>query len=144
MRALDTKLPPTAGGWKGNQMNSSKGDRPSFAAVLASIRPKTDVELAEELTKLIAAVKETGKAGSLTVRFDVKLVDGGGTAVIVNDKIAKKFPEKNREGSIAYIGEGDRLQRTDPSAMPLFDEDIRDAPQHADPATGEIKEAPNA
>lgn len=115
----------------------------SFAAVLATIRPKTDVELADELTKLIEAVRATGKAGSLTVRFDVKPADGGQTAVIVNDRITKKLPEKNREGSIAYIGEGSKLQRTDPSAMQLFgDEDIRNA--GADPATGEIKEVPNA
>lgn len=120
---------------------AEKKERDSFAAVLASIRPRTDVELAEGLTTLIEAVKTTGKAGSLTVKFDVKLVDAGATAVIINDKIAIKMPEKNREGSIAYIGQDNKLQRTDPSAMPLFDDDIRDV---VDPATGEIKEAPNA
>lgn len=125
-------------------MAEKKPERESFAAVLASIRPRTDAELAEELTKLIEAVKATGKAGALTVRFDVKLVDGGGTAVLINDKITKNLPEKNREGSIAYIGYDNKLQRTDPTAMPLFDEDIRDAPDYADPRTGEIKEAPNA
>jgi hypothetical protein len=128
------------------EMNGPGETRDSFAAVLATIRPKTDIELADGLTKLIEAVKTTGKPGSLSVRFDVKLVDGGGTAVIVNDKIAMKLPEKNREGSIAYIGEGNKLQRTDPTAMPLFaEEDIRSAPEYTvNPATGEIKEAPSA
>lgn len=116
-----------------------KKARESFAAVLASIRPRTDTELADGLTQLIEAVKATGKAGSLAVKFDVKLVDGGGTAVLINDKITVKLPEKNREGSIAYIGDGNRLQRTDPSAMPLFEDDIRTAPDY-DPRTGEIKE----
>lgn len=111
----------------------------SFAAVLASIRPRTDTELAEGLSGLIEAVKATGKAGSLTVKFDVKLVDAGATAVIINDKISLKLPEKNREGSIAYIGDDNRLQRTDPSAMPLFDDDIREA--DVDLSTGEVKEA---
>jgi len=115
-------------------------DRPSFAAVLATIRPTTDVELAEGLTDVIEAVKATGKAGSIVVRFDVKPLDGGGTAVIVNDKITLKLPEKNREGSIAYIGDGNKLQRTDPTAMPLFDDDIREPAAYADPNTGEIKE----
>lgn len=126
-------------------MNKNASDgKPSFAAVLATIRPKTDVELAEGLTALIEAVRATGKNGSIVVRFDVKLVDGGGRAVIVNDKISLKLPEKNREGSIAYIGEGNRLQRTDPSAMPLFeDEDIKSAPT-VNLATGEIKEVPEA
>ncbi|TQL46696.1 hypothetical protein FB562_2220 [Homoserinimonas aerilata] len=113
----------------------------SFAAVLATIRPKTDIELAEKLSKLIEDVKVTGKKGTLTVKFEVKPVDGGGQAVIVNDAIAVRAPEKNREGSMAFIGENNRLQRTDPSAMPLFDDDIR---EHVDPGTGEIKEAPKA
>jgi hypothetical protein len=112
--------------------------------VLASIRPRTDVELAENLTSLIEAVKATGKPGRLTVSFEVKPLDGGGSAVLFNDKIALKLPEKNREGSIAYIGRDNKLQRTDPSAMPLFDDDIRDAGGHVDRSTGEIKDAPNA
>lgn len=121
-----------------NKPDSGPG---SFAAVLASIRPKTDTELAENLARLIEAVKVTGKKGTLTVKFEVKPVDGGGQAVIVNDAISVRAPEKNREGSMAFIGEGNRLQRTDPTAMPLFDEDIREA---YDPQTGEIKEVPNS
>lgn len=118
---------------------------PSFAAVLASIRPRTDIELAENLTALIEAVKATGKAGRLTVAFEVKPLDGGGSAVMFNDKIVLKLPEKNRDGSIAYIGRDGKLQRTDPSAMPLFeDEEIRDAGTDVDLRTGEIKDVPNA
>lgn len=120
-----------------------RGDS-SFAAVLASIRPRTDVELAENLTSLIEAVKATGKSGRLTVSFEVKPLDGGGAAVMFNDKIVLKLPEKNREGSIAYIGLDNKLQRTDPSAMPLFDDDIRDAGGPVDLATGEIKDVPKA
>lgn len=113
----------------------------SFAVMLASIRPKTDLELAEKLAKLIEEVKATGKKGTLSITFEVKPVDGGGQAVIVNDAIRVKAPERTREGSMAFIGEGNRLQRTDPSAMPLFDDDIREA--GVDLSTGEIKEAPN-
>lgn len=124
---VDTKADPSPG---------------SFAAMLASIRPKTDLELADKLAKLIEEVKATGKKGTLSVSFEVKPVDGGGQAVIVNDAIRVKAPERNREGSMAFIGEGNRLQRTDPSAMPLFDDDIREA--NVDLSTGEIREAPNA
>lgn len=123
-------------------MATEKPRAGSFAAVLASIRPKTDVELAEELTKLIQAVKDTGKSGSLTVKFMVKLVDPSGTAVVVNDTITAKSPERDREGSIAYIDASNNLTRRDPSSMPLFDdEDIRNAPG-VDLATGEIREVP--
>lgn len=103
-----------------------KTEPPSFAAVLASIRPRTDVELAENLTQLIEAVKATGKPGRLTVAFEVKPLDGSATAVMFNDKIALKLPEKNREGSIAYVADGNKLQRTDPTQMPLFNDDIRE------------------
>ncbi|MFJ3393921.1 hypothetical protein [Leifsonia aquatica] len=115
-----------------------QGRPESFAAMLATIRPKTDVELAEKLGDLIEQVKVTGKKGSLSVKFEVEPVNGGGLSVLVHDSITVRAPEKKREGSLAYIGEGNRLQRTDPTAMPLFEEDVRDA--GADPRTGEIKD----
>jgi hypothetical protein len=114
----------------------------SFAAILASIRPKTDVELAENLRDLIAAVKDTGKAGSLVVRFDVKLVNPGGSEVIFSDKITAKLPERNREGSIAYTDQLNNLSRRDPSSMPLFEDDAKDMPVY-NPATGEVKDLDN-
>lgn len=120
-------------------MNTKPEAGGSFAAILASIRPKTDVELAENLRALIEAVKDTGKAGSLVVRFDVKLVNPGGSEVIFSDKITAKLPERNREGSIAYTDDLNNLSRRDPSSMPLFEDDIRDAPAF-DAATGEIKD----
>lgn len=115
----------------------------SFAAILASIRPKTDVELAENLRALIEAVKDTGKAGSLVVRFDVKLVNPGGSEVIFSDKIVAKLPERNREGSIAYTDDLNNLSRRDPSSMPLFEDDVKDAPAY-NPMTGEIKDVSNS
>lgn len=115
----------------------------SFAAILASIRPRTDIELGENLAQLIEAVKATGKSGRIVLAVEVKPLDGGGSAVMFHDKITLKLPEKNREGSIAYVDVDNRLRRTDPSAMPLFDDDIRDAGAHVDLQTGEIKDVPN-
>ena len=131
---------------KDTQVDEKKNEKPpSFAAVLAQIRPRTDVELAEGLTSVIEAVKATGKAGRISVTFEVKPADGMHEAVVVNDKIALKLPEKTREGSMAFVTREGGLSRTDPGAMPLFeDEDIRDAGANYDPRTGEIKEAPGA
>ena len=124
---------------------NKKDDRPSFAAMLAQVRPGTDIEAAETLRKVIAAVKDTGKTGSIVLRLDIKPADGGLDAVIVTDRITQKVPEKTRIGALAFVtGDGD-LSRTDPTTAPLFtDDDIRDASTNADPRTGEIKEAPNA
>ncbi|WP_295014833.1 hypothetical protein [uncultured Microbacterium sp.] len=126
-------------------MVDEKERPPMLSAMLAQVRPGTDVEAAETLRKVIAAVQDTGKVGSLVVRLDVKPADGGIEAVVVTDKLTAKIPEKTRIGSLAFITKDGDLSRTDPSAMPLFtDEDIRDAGAHVDPRTGEIKEAPGA
>lgn len=128
-------------------MEEKKRDEkpPSFAAMLAQVRPGTDIEAAETLRRIVAAVEDTGKVGSLVIRLDVKPADGGLKAVIVTDKISQKIPEKTRIGAMAFITKDGDLSRTDPSAMPLFtDEDIRDAGAHVNYSTGEIKEAPGA
>ena len=128
-----------------NQVDTNKNEKPpSFAAVLAQIRPRTDVELAEGLTQVIDAVKATGKAGRISVVFEVKPADGMHEAVVVNDKIALKLPEKTREGSMAFVTREGGLSRSDPSAMPLWEEEVRDAGMDYDPETGEVKEAPGA
>lgn len=116
-----------------------------FAAFLASTRPKTNAELAEELKRLVGAVRDTGKAGSLTLTISIKPVDGSTEVVAVHDVIKVNKPEHTRLGSLAYPDNENNLKRTDPNSMPLFedDEDIKDAPV-ADPQTGEIKEAPPA
>lgn len=124
---------------------NTKERPPSFAAMLAQVRPRTDVEAAETLRTVIEAVKATGKVGSITIRLDVKPADGLTDAVVVYDRISQKVPEKTREGSMAFITKDGDLSRSDPSQMPLFeDDDVRDASANADPRTGEIKETPNA
>ena len=126
-------------------MVDEKERPPMLSAMLAQVRPGTDVEAAEKLRKVIAAVQETGKVGSLVIRLDVKPADGGIEAVVVTDKLTEKIPEKTRIGSLAFITKDGDLSRTDPSAMPLFtDEDIRDGGVYVDPRTAEIKEAPGA
>lgn len=124
--------------------DKEKEKPPSFAAMLAQVRPRTDVEAAETLRKIIEAVKATGKVGSLTLRLDVKPADGLMDAVVVYDRITQKVPEKTREGSMAFITRDGDLSRTDPGAMPLWEEEVRDAGVNFDRQTGEIKEAPEA
>ena len=127
--------------------NQKKDEKPpSFAAMLAQVRPRTDVEAAETLRKVIEAVKATGKVGSIVLRLDVKPAGTDENAVDVFDRITTKIPEKTRMGARAFITPDGDLSRTDPQSMPLFedDEDIRDAGAHVDYNTGEIKEAPGA
>jgi hypothetical protein len=114
-----------------------------FATFLASTRPKTNRELSEELNNLVGAVKDTGKPGTVTLTITIKPVDGSTNVLAVHDVIKVKKPEHNRLGSLAYPDIKNNLSRTDPTTMPLFeDDDIRDA--GADPSTGEIKDVRNA
>ncbi|WDH77884.1 hypothetical protein PTQ19_10160 [Microbacterium esteraromaticum] len=126
-------------------VEEKKKEPGSFAAMLASIRPSTDVELAENLSKLIEEVKATGKKGTLSVVFEVKPVNGGDRLVIINDALKLRLPERTREGTTAFVTDSNGLSRSDPTSSPLFtDEDIRDAGANVNPRTGEIKEAPEA
>lgn len=130
---------------RGDQVDDKKNEKPpSIAAMLAQVRPGTDIEAAEMLRKVVAAVVETGKAGSLVIRLDVKPAGTGDGSVDVFDKLTPKIPEKTRMGARAFITPEGDLSRYDPNAMPLWDEDIRDAGAHVDLKTGEIKEAPEA
>jgi hypothetical protein len=122
----------------------TKKESGDFAAFLASIRPNTNTELADELTTLVQAVKDTGKAGTLTLTLTIKPVDGSTNVVGVHDVIKVKKPERTRMGSLAYPDKNNNLSRTDPASMPLFetDDDIKSA--DVDLQTGEIKEPPRA
>lgn len=113
-----------------------------FATLLAALRPKTATELGEEMQRLVGKVRDTGKKGSLTLIVTVEPVNGDTSVLAVNDEIRVKAPEHTRKGSIAYPDAHNNLGRSDPSAMPLFDEDLRTA--NVDPRTGEIKEPPTA
>ena len=117
---------------------------PSIAAMLAQVRPGTDIEAAEMLRKVVAAVIDTGKAGSLVIRLDVKPAGVGDGSVDVFDKLTPKIPEKTRMGARAFITKDGDLSRYDPNAMPLWEEEVRDAGVDFDAGTGEIKEAPGA
>ena len=79
---------------------------PSFAAMLAAVRPGTDIEAAETLRKVVAAVKDTGKVGSLVIRLDVKPADGGADAVIVTDASVDVYNPKvvrSTAGSLFHV-----------------------------------------
>ncbi len=115
-----------------------------FSTFLASNLRKVDVELAEKLAELVAAVEETGKGGSLSVKFELKPLDKNGSAVTISATPTLAKPRPARDVSIAYIGRGHSLTRNDPTAVSLFDDaEVRTAPAHH-AETGEIKEIPKA
>lgn len=117
---------------------TKRPERGSFAATLASIRPGSDVDLADELRAVIAAVADTNKAGSVTFKIEVKpSPDSGGSMVIINDKITSTIPAHPRKGTLAFITEDGDLSQRDPASTPLFEDARELAPK---PTPSEIKE----
>ncbi|MFD8970499.1 hypothetical protein ACFV0C_36855 [Streptomyces sp. NPDC059568] len=72
-------------------------------------------ELSERLHDLIEAVRETGKAGSLALKIDVKPIPGtDGRTLTVTDTVAAKLPKTERPKSIFFVTDDGNLSRTDP------------------------------
>lgn len=101
-----------------------------LAEFLLTVRPGTNVEAAEKLADVVRAVRDTGKAGALTLKIAIVPVKDAEAGVVqVFDKITASIPERDRKGSLAYPDKHDRLTRTPPEAVVLFtDDSIRSLP----------------
>ncbi|MFJ4009415.1 hypothetical protein [Streptomyces sp. NPDC090026] len=75
----------------------------------------THAELTEKLHALIAAVQETGKGGSISLKVDIKPIAGtDGRTLTVTDAVVTKLPRVERPKSIFFITDDGDLSRTDP------------------------------
>lgn len=77
---------------------------------------KANVRLSKKVTQLIAAVNDTGLAGTLTVKFNIKKENN---AAIVSIDATSKIPEHPISGSLFFFGEGGTLHREDPRQLRL-------------------------
>lgn len=69
----------------------------------------------EGLAELVEAVRETGRAGSLTLTVKVRpAAKNGGPSVVVSDAIAVKAPKPEVAETVMYALEGGVLSRRDP------------------------------
>jgi hypothetical protein len=77
-------------------------------------------ELSAALTTLLAAVRESGKAGSITFTITVKPASKGVTNVVMVESQTKaRLPEPERGMTVFYVTEDNRLVRNDPRQQPL-------------------------
>lgn len=83
-------------------------------------------DLGEALQRLVTAVEETRKGGSLTLKLTLKPDEKYGTAVEVADQITVKIPEPSKPSSLFYMDGSHNLVRHDPAAMTIHDE-MRDS-----------------
>lgn len=97
--------------------------RPIFD-VLAQSRGSAAVHDASKLlNELAKVVKETGKAGTLTIKLTIKPDKTDNTVVMVDADVTTKMPKKPYPTSIFYVDDrtGD-LTREDPRQLELLRE----------------------
>lgn len=109
-----------------------KPTRP-FAAVLAEYNNgRTAAELSEELQDLVAAVKATGKKGTLTLQIVLSESKAAGA---LDMTITKKtvMPQPKQFSTIFYVDADDNLVRSDPrqTELDLGPVKVADAPGKA-------------
>jgi hypothetical protein len=94
-----------------------------FADLLLDLnKGRTHAELSSALQKLVAAVADTGKKGSLALTVVVSPSKSEAPFEIV-DNVVIKMPAANRRASLFYADDDFNLTRTDPHQpqLPLRD-----------------------
>lgn len=101
-------------------MDTAQGQ--DFAVFVTSLsKGRTNRDLSEALQAVVAAVAETRKVGSVTLKIDIK-PQPNTTAVTVTDKVTAKCPEFDRSASIFFVDGDGHLVRDDPNQSNLFQE----------------------
>lgn len=100
---------------------------------------RTHDDLTTGLAEVVAAVKDTGKKGTITLTITVAPLDKNGNALTVTDAIKKVVPQHDRRKSIFYADDAGNLTKDDPM-QPTF-EGLREVPAIATPITLQEKQA---
>lgn len=100
----------------------------AFSMLLQDIRDgRTHSELTAAMDELIQAVRNTAKAGSITLEIKVKPSNRGHEVdrVTVTDKITTKIPKPERGDDFFFVTDDNNLSRNHPRQQAL---DLRAAP----------------
>lgn len=73
-------------------------------------------ELTDELHQLIAAVKETRKAGRLTLTLELN-VQKNTDMLVIKDSVTSKTPRLERPASLWYVDPSGNATRNDPNQL---------------------------
>lgn len=92
-----------------------------FIETLRELRAgKTQDELADGLSEVVAAVRETGKAGRITLTITVTPASKGDVStVFLSDKVTVSAPEFDRPATLFFATPENNLQRQDPNQRNL-------------------------
>lgn len=108
-------------------------DPREFSAFLLD-RPRTHEELTVNLHDLVAAVRETGKKGSLTLKLTIGTFKGDPDMIEVSDDVKLVKPQHDRKPGIFYPDKEGNLSRNSPQMLDFGSLTV------VDQRTGELKE----
>lgn len=93
-----------------------------FLVFLAGVNKGRAVkDLGEKLQELVAAIQNTGKAGTLALKLTVKPAGKNNSdAIIVTDEVLLKAPRTAPRESFFFPDANHNLLRTDPNQNALF------------------------
>lgn len=94
----------------------------AFAVFLQDLRDgRAHSELSGQLSDLLASVKETGKAGALTLKIKIKPATRGGDVdkVTVSDQITIDLPKPERGEDFFWLTDDNDLTRNHPRQQSL-------------------------
>ena len=113
----------------------------AFNQVLAGIRGGALLSEAEEkIADVVKAVKETGRAGKVTLTLDIRELGKGG-ALSVTDTLIAKIPQPVRGASVFYATRDGQLVKHDPDQPELPMRAVEVKPTER-PAAVEVKPQP--
>lgn len=105
------------------ESNEDATEQRPFASVLLDLnKGRTHAQLGDELRAVLAAVRETGKPGSLTLKLDVKPLSGNDDGVTVTARIGSKQPAFEAPASIFFLDAENNLNRNPVNQANLFEE----------------------
>ncbi len=90
----------------------------------------------EALQRLVAAVLDTGKKGTVTLKVTVGTMDGADNTLVTTIEVAEKLPAVAPKPQVFYADDDNNLTRSDPNQL-VFDS-LKEVPAPA------VKEAPAA
>ncbi|SLJ40881.1 Uncharacterised protein [Mycobacteroides abscessus subsp. abscessus] len=73
-------------------------------------------ELSDALKDVVAAVRATGKAGSLTLKLSVS-EQANTSMLVIKDDVTVKAPQADRQVSLWFVDRQGNVTRTDPAQL---------------------------
>ena len=108
--------------------DAAKEAAPFSEWLLTQANGRTHAELTEKWHDLLAAVRETGKKGSLQLAVTVTPAGkGDDRMVFITDNVTSKMPQGDRPQAVFFIDDDGNVTRSDPRQMRLDMKELEDA-----------------